>query len=323
MPDLNRRCSYPLFLPSSLPNKLCSQTKSHDDCSVTKSDFEGQLLKKQISDDSFLLRGQGGARPVLSFQGLSSMSDMDPLPCSAGSCNKDCSCSSLESATSNQSEGSVFINSPVGSPACRRRANSTSQPSVPVKAQQDTTRPISHEKKKSQTMRAAKNVLMRTRSLGRSLRKDSRRDQSVPCETLREESQREAVPMGNHVRRTRILSAYEMLEHVDSRRPCSPPPYVQAVQSTGLPPDYGSLTVHSAIKLTKSSCLSSVNDVVQSIGSANICIDFSAHAAQDEPNASEWAQPFRPRAMSEGMSAGVPKSVCSKLVFSSTKESYV
>uniref|UniRef100_A0A3Q3VVT8 Rho-GAP domain-containing protein n=1 Tax=Mola mola TaxID=94237 RepID=A0A3Q3VVT8_MOLML len=326
MPEVIRRCSEPIILPSPLLKKLCSQARSHDDCSVIKRDFEGQLLKKQISDDSLLLRGRGGARPVLSFLKLSSSSDMDPLPCTAGSRTKDCSCSSLESTASNQSEGSVFINSPVGSPACPRRANTTSQPSVAVKAQQDITRPISDEKKHSQARKVAGKVLMRTKSLGRSLKKDSRKDHPFPCETLREDSQSEADPPADHLHKPRPLSAIEVFKLVDSRLPCRPPPYEQAVQSTGLPPQYEPLTVHNAIKLERSSRLSSVHYVFPSTCSANKSIDSLAHAAQDKANADEQWQPFRPRAMSESVSAGNRKAVCSQPVFeefSYTKESYV
>ncbi|TMS12000.1 T-cell activation Rho GTPase-activating protein [Larimichthys crocea] len=138
-PGFNRRCSEPIILLTPDLESVCSHARSHDDCSVERRDFEEQPLKKQISDDSFLLRRRE-ARPAMSFPRLScSSSNMDPLPYMSSSRVKD-SCSSLESAASNQSEGSVFTSSPVPSPACTRRANNTNQPTMAAKVQQEITR---------------------------------------------------------------------------------------------------------------------------------------------------------------------------------------
>lgn len=332
-PAFNRRCSEPIILLSPNLESLCSHSRSHDDCSVERRDFEEQPLKKQISDDSFLLRGRGGARPVLSFPKLTSSSNMDPLPYMAGNRAKDCSCSSLESAASNQSEGSVFTSSPVGSPVCPRRANTTNQPSIAAKAQQDIARPISDEKRHSQSMRIASKVLMRTRSLGafsrNSLKKDSQKENSFPCETLQEDSQSEADPPGELLHKPRPLSAIEVFKLVDCRLPCRPPPYERVVHSTGLPPQYTSLTVHDAIELERRSRPSSVNYDFPSTCSVNQYIDCFAQAAQDKANTVERRQPFRQRAMSESVSAGRREAVsrrCSQPVFeefSYAKESYV
>lgn len=330
-PAFSRRCSEPIILLSADLKSLCSHARSHDDCSVERRDFEEQPLKKQISDDSFLLRGRGGARPV-SFPKLSSGSNMDPLPYMAGNHAKDCSCSSLESAASNQSEGSVFTSSPVGSPACPRRANATNQPSMDAKAQQDIARPISDEKRRSQSMRVASKVLMRTRSLGAfsrsSLKKDSQKENAFPCETLQEDSQSEADPPAELLHKPRPVSAIEVFKQVDSRLPCRPPPYEHAVQSMGPPPQYGSMTVHDAIELERRSRPSSVNYDFPSACSGNQYIDCFAQAAQDKANIVE-RQPFRQRAMSESVSAGHHEVVsrrCSQPVFeefSYAKESYV
>lgn len=327
--EFNRRCSEPIILLPADIQGLCSHARSHDDCSVERRDFEEQPLKKQISDDSFLLRGRGGTRPVL-FPKLSSSSNMDPLPYMESNRFKDCSCSSLESAASNQSEGSVFTSSPVGSPDCSRRANTTNQPSVAARSQQDIARPISDERKRSQSMRVATKVLLRTRSLAsfnrNSLKKDSQKENSFPCETLQEDSQSEADPPADLVHRPRPLSAIEVFKHVDSRVPCKPPTYEQAVQNVGPPPLYGTMTVKDAINRSRPS---SVNYDLPSTCSVNQYIDCFPQMAEDKTNVVQRRQPFRQRAMSESVSAGhhdIISRRCSQPVFeefSYAKESYV
>ncbi|XP_041660845.1 T cell activation RhoGTPase activating protein b [Cheilinus undulatus] len=320
-PPFNRRCSEPIIhLPADL-ERVCSHARSHDDCSVERSSFEEQPLKKQISDDSFLLRG---ARPVLMFPKLSSSSNMDPLPYMAGNHTQNCSCSSLESATSNQSDGSVFTSSPVGSPSCQRRANT----SVATKSQQDIPRPISDEKKRSQSMRGATKALLRTRSLvtfnRSSLKKDSQKENAFPCETLPEDSQSETDPCTEPLRKSRPLSAIEVFKHMDSKLPCRPPTYEHAMQSVGLPPQYASMTVQDAKQLERRSRPSSVNYDFPSMYPASQYTDCF-----DQTSVVERRQPFRQRAMSESVSARHHEVVsrrCSQPVFeefSYAKESYV
>ncbi|XP_070705777.1 T cell activation RhoGTPase activating protein b [Pempheris klunzingeri] len=322
----NRRSSEPIILLSADLKSLWSHARSHDDCSLEKRDFEEQPLKKQISDDSFLLRGRAGGRPVLSFPKLNGSSNMDPYM--AGNRGKDCSCSSLESTASNQSEGSVFTSSPVVSPSCPRKADTANQPPAAVKAQQDFVRPFSDEKRRSQSMRVASKVLMRTRSLAafsrNSLKKDSQKENSFPCETLQEDSQSEADPPADLLPKPRPLSAIEVFKQVDSRLPSRPPSYEHAVQNMGLPPQYGSMTVHDAME--RRSRPTSVN---YDFPSGSQGIDCFAQAAQDKANTVERRQPFRQRAMSESVSAGHREVVsrrCSQPVFeefSYAKESYV
>ncbi len=332
-PAFDRRCSEPIILLSDDLRSLCSHARSHDDCSLERREFEEQPLKKQISDDSFLLRARGGVKPELTFPKL--CSNLDPLhtPYMAGNCVKDCSCSSLESAASNQSEGSVFTGSPVESPSCLRRASTPNQPSVTAKAQQDIARPSSDEKRRSQSMRIASKVLMRTRSLGAfsrsSLKKDSPKENAFPCETLQEDSQSEADPPAELLHKPRPLSAIEVFKQVDSRLPCRPPPYEHAVQNMGPPPQYRSMTVQDAIELERRSRPSSVNYDFPSTCSEKQYIDCLAEAAQDKAKIVERRQPFRQRAMSESVSAGrhdVVSRRCSQPVFeefSYAKESYV
>ena len=320
----SRRCSEPIILLSPDLQSLCSHARSHDDCSVERRDFDEQPLKKQISDDSFLLKRRGGVRPV-SFPKLSSSSNMDSLPYM-----KDCSCSSLESAASNQSEGSVFTSSPVGSPACPRRTDTNNQPvTVAAKPQQEIPSPISDEKRRSQSFRVASKVLMRTRSLGAfsrsSLKKDSQKENSFPCETLQEDSQSEADPPAEL--KPRPLSAIEVLKHME--QPCRPPSYEHAVQSTCLPPKYGSMTVNGAIELERRSRPSSVNYDFLATCSVSQYSDSFAEAVQDTAGIVERRPPFRQRAMSESVSAARHEVVsrrCSQPVFeecSYAKESYV
>lgn len=330
---VNRRCSEPIILLSPYLEGLCSHARSHDDCSVARKDFEGHPLKKQISDDSFLLRGQGGAGPVLPFPKLNSSFNTEPLPYMSSNGTKDCSCSSLESAASNQSEGSAFTSSPGGSPTCNRKANSPNQLPVATKSQQDIARPITGEKRHSQSMRVASKVLMRTRSLGAfsksSLRRDSLVENSFPCETLQEDSQSEADPLAETLQKPRPLSAIEVFKLVDCRQPSRPPPYEHAVQSTGLPPQYESLTVQGAIELERRSRPSSVNYDFPFMYSANRSSGCFDPAAQHQADVVKRQQPFRQRAMSESVSAGYCEKVprrCSKHLFeefSYAKESYV
>lgn len=307
----NRRCSEPIIAFSADLQRLCSHARSHDDCSVKRRDYEEQPLKKQISDDSFLLRVKGGARPIMSFP--KQISNVEIYTTGV----RGCSCSSLESAASNQSEGSVFTNSPQASPTCSRRP---SQPAPVVKPQPDIPTPISDERKRSQSMRVTSKVLMRTRSLGafsrNSLKKgDSQKENSFPCETLQEDSQSETDMSSELLPKPRPLSAIAL--------PCRPPSYEQALQNVGPPPQYRSMTVHDAIQLERRSRPSSVNYDCP----VNQYVDCFG---QDRVSGVERRQPlFRQRAMSESVSAARHEAVsrrCSQPVFeefSYAKESYV
>uniref|UniRef100_A0A1A7WRX9 T-cell activation RhoGTPase activating protein n=1 Tax=Iconisemion striatum TaxID=60296 RepID=A0A1A7WRX9_9TELE len=325
----SRRCSEPIIFLSPDLRNLCNHSRSNDDCSKERGEFEEQPLKKQISDDSFLLKSRGSDRSVLSFPKLSSSSNMDPLPY----VGKDCSSSSLESTASNQSESSVFTSSPMGSPGCTKKANTDNPPSVASNAKQDSPRKFPEEKRRSQSMRVASKVLMRTRSLASfsrsSLKKDSQKENSFPCETLQEDSQSEAEPPTEH--KPRPLSAIEVFRQVDSRLPCRPPSYEQAVQNGSFPPHYRVMTVQDAITLERRSRPSSVNydfpdtSFVRDYPNQPICFSQT----EQETVVVERRQPFRQRAMSESVSVGQHEAVsrrCSQPVFeefSYAKESYV
>ncbi|KAF6717088.1 T-cell activation Rho GTPase-activating protein [Oryzias melastigma] len=317
---INRRCSEPIIFLSAELGSLCGHARSHDDCSMERSTFDEQPLKKQISDDSFLLK-RNGASSALSFPKLSSSTTVDLMPYMG----KDCSCSSLESTASNQSEGSVFASSPKGSPGYTRRT--TDQPSDTT---QEIPRPITDEKKRSQSMRVTSKVLMRTRSLGAfsrsSYKRDSQKENSFPCETLPEDSQSEADPSVEVLRRQRPQSAIEVFKHVDSKLPGQPPSYEQAMQNLGFPPQYGSMTVQDAKKLERRSRPSSVN---YDFSTADHVYSQDCFAQTAQDCGVERRQAFRPRAMSESVSMGhheVASRRCSHPVFeefSYAKESYV
>ncbi|TNN76139.1 T-cell activation Rho GTPase-activating protein [Liparis tanakae] len=316
-PPFNRRCSEPNILLSADLQSLCSHSRSHDDCSVERRDFEERLLKKPISDDSFLLRERASGGD----------SNMDPLTYTLG----NCSCSSLESAASNQSEGSVFTSSPVGSPACPRKANASSRPSM--EAQQVFVKLNPEKKRRSQSMRVVSRVLMRTRSVGAfsrsSVKRDSQKENAFPCETLQEDSPSEADPPAEFLLKPRPLSAIEVFKQADSKLPSRPPSYKQAVQNTGPPPQYGSMTVHDAIQLERRTRPSSVNYEYPPACSVSRYREGLARAAQDNTDHVDPQQPFRQRALSESESAGhreVASRRCSHPVFedySYAKESYV
>lgn len=332
-PPFNRRCSEPIILRSADLEILRSHARSQDDCSMKRMEnFNEQPLKKQISDDSFLLKRQGGAQSVLHFPKLSSSTNMDQLPYM----RKDCSCSSLESTASNQSDVSVFTHSPLESPSSSRRANTTSQPSVaPKAAQQDIARPISDAKKRSQSFRVVPKVLLRTRSLGafsrNSLKKDSHKESSFPCETLQEDSQSEADTPTEPSPKQRPLSAIEVFEQADRRLTPRPPSYHQAVQNACHLPEYRAMTVQDALEQRRPRP-SSVNyefPVTYPVNQHMFNQDCLGQAEQEPASVVERRQPFRQRAMSESVFAGRHEMVsrrCSQPVFeelSHAKESYV
>ncbi|XP_061667943.1 T cell activation RhoGTPase activating protein b [Syngnathoides biaculeatus] len=326
-PAFNRRCSEPIILPSGDASNLCGHSRSHDDCSV--ENFAEQPLKKPISEDSFWQTAQrGNQRPGLSSSKLSSCSNMDRL-----SYNRiqvtGCSSSSLDSAASNQSEGSVFTSSPPGSPPCSRRTGRNV--AAPPRPEEDSPPLISSERKRSNSLRAAYKVLMRTKSLGgfsrNSLKKQHQNGNASPCETLQEDSRSEALSPTDP--KPRPLSAIEVFRHADSRLPCSPPPYEQAVHSALLAPRYGSMTVYDAIALERRSRPSSGNYSFPPSYLDNRPVDSCKQEAREEIPGRRLVS--RQRAASESVSAAAAHREtvsrrCSQPVFEEfqyAKESYV
>lgn len=333
-PTLNRRCSEPIMFPSAEMKNLRGLARSHDDCSLERRHFEEQPLKKQISDDSFLLAGRDGAASVLSFPKLGGSMNIGPMSLTSGRARKpsqDCSCSStcsLESAASNQSDGSVFANSPSVSPTCQRRVQSTRH-----KSKKDPPRADMEVKRRSKSMRADSKVQLKTRSLGTfsfsrgSLKKgEPQKENPFPCGTLQEDSQSEAESPAGFPLRQRPLSAI-----VDSRQACGPPSYERAVQSAAqpAPPHYRSMTVQDAREFERRSRPTSVNEDFLAMCQVNKYTDCVSQTTMDAASGADQHIPIRPRAMSESVSRAHHETVsrrCSQPVFEEcpyAKESYV
>lgn len=310
----DRRCSEPIIFPSAGKRNLA---RSHDDFSVEGRDFEEQPLKKQISNDSFLLPGHGAATRPAATLSLPKLGSSHPS--GSSSC-------SLESTTSNASEGSVFTSSPLASPGCPRRAQSTHP-------RADT---MEVAKRRTQSMKVNSKALMTTKSLGTfariSLKKGHiQKEKPFPCGSLQEDSQSEAeAPL----RQKHPLSAIEAFQQLDSRLPSQPPSYEQAVQSVAqlTLSHYGSMTVKAAAAtLSRNSRPASMNANFMYSCTVNQYTDcFSQGTDSDDVTAvQQHSGGFRQRAMSESVSRAHHETVsrrCSQPVFeeySYAKESYV
>uniref|UniRef100_A0A4W5MIH5 Rho-GAP domain-containing protein n=1 Tax=Hucho hucho TaxID=62062 RepID=A0A4W5MIH5_9TELE len=345
----NRRCSEPIIFPSAEKRSLIGLARSHDDFSVEGGDFEEHPLKKQISDDSFLLPECGVTNtrhattlslPKLGGSQTMTWRQLDP------SCLSSCS---LESASSNTSEVSLFTSSPLTSPACQHRGQSTCHAPLSAKPRAEPPRADTTEvvERWTQSKKVDSKALMRTKSLGGfawgSLKKgDLQKEKPFSCGTLQEDSQSEveAPVVEAPLRQKRPLSAVEVFLQVDSRLPSQPPSYEQAVQSASQPspPHYGSMTVSAvAATLSRKSRPASMNANFLYSCPVNQYTDcFSQGTDGDDVTAAQQhSVRFRQRAMSESVSRARHETAsrhetvsrrCSQPVFeeySYTKESYV
>uniref|UniRef100_A0A8C2FLU1 Si:ch211-122h15.4 n=1 Tax=Cyprinus carpio TaxID=7962 RepID=A0A8C2FLU1_CYPCA len=325
----NRRCSEPSIFPSAPIMGLRELARSHDDFSTEKEDFDDQPLKKQNSDDSFLHPHRCENRRSQMF--LKKLVGNMDLPISvssptskAGSCQSFCS---SDSTSSNLSEQSITT-SPLPSPASPRK--STRHSSFMSKSRHSNGQGDLEVNRRSLSVRA--------KSLGNftfiraSLKKgESQKEVVFPCETLQEDSQNETDNIDELVRRRRPLSAIEVFQHVDSRMPCSPPSYEQALQTGAqpAPPEYRAMTVQHARELGRKSRPISMNDYLLDNYKVNKPIEtigiFTESVRLEEPQLVS----FRQRAMSESVSQSRHEQVsrrCSQPVFeefSYAKESYV
>ncbi|KAK6297198.1 hypothetical protein J4Q44_G00317810 [Coregonus suidteri] len=353
----NRRCSEPIIFPSAEKRSLIGLARSHDDFSVEWRDFEEHPLKKQISDDSFLLPGCGVADtrhaatlslPKLGGSQTMTWRQLEP------SCPSSCS---LESAASNTSEVSLFTSSPLTSPACQRGGQSTRHAPLSTKPRAEPPRASTMEvvERCTQSMNVDRKALLRTKSLGAfgfawgSLKKgDLQKEKPFPFGTLQEDSQSEVeAPVAEApLKQKRPLSAVEVFLQVDSRLPSQPPSYEQAVQSAAQPspPHYGSMTVSAvAATLSRKSRPASMNANFLYSCPVNQYTDCFSQGTDgdDVTTAQRHSVGFRQRAMSESMSRALHETVshhdtasrhenvsrrCSQPVFeefSYAKESYV
>ncbi|XP_073701943.1 T cell activation RhoGTPase activating protein b [Garra rufa] len=319
----NRRCSEPSIFPLAPMTGLRQLARSHDDFSTEKEDFDDQPLKKQNSDDSFLHPNRcESRRSQMSLKKLELPISVSSPASNAGSCPSFCSSDSTSSNLSDQS----ITTSPLPSPASPRK--STRHSSFMIKPRLNN----------GDVEVNRRSLSMRAKSLGNfafnrgSLKKgESQKEAVFPCETLQEDSQNETENIDELVRRRRPLSAIEVFQHVDSRMPCSPPSYEQALQTGAqpAPPQYSAMTVQRARDLGRKSRPISMNDYLldnYKVTEPTEYIETFTESVQfEEP------QPvsFRQRAMSESVSQSRHERVsrrCSQPVFeefSYAKESYV
>jgi len=325
----NRRCSEPILktpFPPGGATSLHCLARSQDDCSLESRGrgYDQQPLKKQISDDSVLLG-------KLADPAADSLVE-STAPSRNVSRSSTCS---LESATSNQSEGSVFSSSPPPSPLRPRKCTSIRQPRCDATPRMV---PGLEGKQRSQSLRLRRKVSVKTlkkagsfwfsRSSLQTADKAPREVAFSPCGPLREGSQSQ-LPL----RRPRPLSATEFFQPT-----CRPPSYEQAVQSAA-PPCYRSLTVQDAQReqgrrLPRRTA--SVSDDFLSSCPVNQyadCFSSAPATAAEEDKVGvvvvERRHPFRQRAMSESAPQGrlvAASRRCSQPLFeeySYAQESYV
>ncbi|XP_067273386.1 T-cell activation Rho GTPase-activating protein-like isoform X2 [Pseudorasbora parva] len=327
----NRRCSEPSIFPSASMTGLRELARSHDDFSTEKEEFDNQPLKKQNSDDSFLhphrCENRRSKMSLKKVVGSLNMPISVSSPTSkAGSCPSFCS---SDSTSSNLSEQSV-TSSPLPSPESPRKSMSTRHSSFMSKSRHNHAQGDLEVTRRSLSMKA-KSIGNFTFNRGSLKKGESQKEVAFSCGTLQEDSQNETENIDELVRRRRPLSAIEVFQQVDSRLPCSPPSYEQALQTGAqpAPPQYRAMTVQHARELGRKSRPISMNDYLLDIHKVNEpteCIETFTESDQSvEP------QPvlFRQRAMSESVSQTRHERVsrrCSQPVFeefSYAKESYV
>ncbi|XP_056621313.1 T cell activation RhoGTPase activating protein b isoform X1 [Triplophysa dalaica] len=301
----DRRCSEPSLFSLAPTMGLRGLARSHDNFSTEKEDLVDQPLKKQSSDSFLHPQCCNNKRSEASFKKLVGGLKLD-LPMSvssptseAGSCPSFCS---SDSTSSNLSEQSI-TSSPLPSPESPRKGQSTRHASFMSKTRANTAKGELEGNRRTLSMRAKSlsNIFPFNRG---SLKKgESQKDVVFPCGTLPEDSQSEAENPDELVRRRRPLSAIEVFQHVDSRMPCNPPSYEQAIQNGAQPPppQYGTMTVQRARYLGRKSRPISMNDNL--LGICQVTEPTEYAETFEESSQLDEAQPvvFRQRAMSESV----------------------
>ncbi|XP_036405931.1 T cell activation RhoGTPase activating protein b isoform X1 [Megalops cyprinoides] len=333
----NRRSSEPAIFHTTGMTNLRGLARSHDDFSLDKESFKEQPLKKQTSDDSFLMHRRSKRGQLLLQAHRSSWASDLPASRKDDSCSSSCS---LESSFSNQSENSVFTSSPLASPSCPRKPLFSHHQSFSAKAVEEVPAQSKEVKRRTQSMKTESKNPRRVRSWSSFARAsfkkgEPQKEATFPCETLQEDSQSEAEPAEPPVR-PRPLSAIAVFQQVDSRIPGKPPSYKEAILS-GLqppPPQYHAMTVQGARELERKSRPSSVSeDSLYSVLPVNTFMDCFPQTpdsgVEDMPAADPHQLVFRQRAMSESVSRTRHEKLnrrCSQPLFeemSYAKESYV
>ncbi|XP_059369166.1 rho GTPase-activating protein 20-like isoform X1 [Carassius carassius] len=322
----NRRCSEPSIFPSAPMTGLRELARSHDNFSTEKEDFDDQPLKKQNSDDSFLHpnRCENRRSQMAKTLNIDLPISVSSPASKAGSCPSFCS---SDSTSSNLSEQSITT-SPQPSPSSPRK--STRHSSFMIKPRLSNAQGDLEVTRRSLSMRA-KSLGNFTFNRGSLKKGDSQKEVVFPCETLQEDSQNETENIDELARRRRPLSAIEVFQHVDSRMPCSPPSYEQALQTGAqpAPPQYRAMTVQHARELGRKSRPISMNDCLLDHYKVNEPTEYKETFTESIQLEEPQPVPFRQRAMSESVSQLRHEQVsrrCSQPVFeefSYAKESYV
>ncbi|XP_051867925.1 T cell activation RhoGTPase activating protein b [Pristis pectinata] len=245
----DRRSSEPTLAVAFNPKKINQQelvARSHDDCSVPfVLDFTHHLMRKQVSEESFTRREISSRRPD-NFN-ASSHSEL-----STASSSKASSVSSLASSCSNMSESSVFISSPLVSPTCCSQENYVFSDHLTKLQTNSIQDPNSCAKS---TKEKAKKSVKKTYSWGPSrtlntnqepYKENTLRENLPTCQTVHEDQ----VDDSDTARfRTRIMSADEVFQRIDSKKRCSPPSYTKAIEENSPPiPSMKEMTVKNMRK---------------------------------------------------------------------------
>ncbi|XP_039548734.1 T cell activation RhoGTPase activating protein b isoform X2 [Pimephales promelas] len=325
----NRRCSEPSIFPSTSITGLRQLARSHDDFSTEKEDFDSQPLKKQNSDDSFLdphrCENRRSDMSLKKVVGSLNMPISVSSPTSkAGSCPSFCSSDGSSSTLSEQS----ITTSPVPSPASPRKSQSTRHSSFMSKSRNNQGDVEVNRRSLSMRAKSIGNFAFNRGSLKKG---ESQKEVAFPCETLQEDSQNETENIDELVRRRRPLSAIEVFQQVDSRMPCSPPSYEQALQTGAqpAPPQYGAMTVQHARELGRKSRPISMNDCLLENYKGNELTEFIETFTESVQSVEPQPVSFRQRAMSESVSQMRNDKVSHRFSqpvfeeFSYAKESYV
>ncbi|KAI7800036.1 putative T-cell activation Rho GTPase-activating protein, partial [Triplophysa rosa] len=328
-----RRCSEPSIFPLVPTMGLRGLARSHDNFSTEKEDLEEQPLKKQSSDSFLHPQRCNNKRSQATFKKLVGGLNMD-LPMRVSSPTSEaCSCTSFcssDSTSSNVSEQSI-TSSPLPSPESPRKGQSTRHASFMSKTRANPAKGELEGNRRSLSMRAKSLSIIFPFNRGSLKMGESQKDVIFPCGTLPEDSQSEAENPDELVRRRRPLSAIEVFQHVDSRMPCNPPSYEQALQNGAqpAPPQYSTMTVQRARYLGRKSRPISMNDDL--LGICQVTEPTEYTETFTESSQLDEAQPvaFRQRAMSESVHQSRHERAshrCSQPVFeefSYAKESYV
>ncbi|XP_018585885.2 T cell activation RhoGTPase activating protein a [Scleropages formosus] len=295
----NRRCSEPIIYPSAVLKTNMMLTRSHDDFSMENADLVDPLLKKQNSDDSFLFARRGGRKqlPLQKFRGSSAMETPRTVSPKDSSYSSSCS---LESASSNISEDSVFGGTSTTSSVTLQKAGPSPQSFSSI-CIEDVENRGKVAKRRPLSLRMEKK---KGKNRGSMKKESNEVDVPLSNDILEQEVQEIAERVKPRTR-PRSLSAMEVFQLVDSRRPSRPPSYIEAVSSSELPPSQQSkpITVQDARNMStdrKSRPSSMIDNVFNTSPTSFLAEGYSV--TEEQTAMVTQSVVFRPRAMSESVS---------------------